>query len=144
MTLSKRQKILPIAYAALTALFVAVLGGTMTDTGPWYQSLIYALIVIAFIKAWDAATDKKTREWLIGLFCLNAALNIFWSIFFFRVQRPDWAFYENVLLCLSVLGLIIYTWKIARPASYLLFPYLIWVSFAAYLNLTVVKLNQPF
>ena len=134
----------------------------MTDTGPWYQSLnkpswqppdwlfapvwtlIYALIVIAFIKAWDAATDKKTREWLIGLFCLNAALNIFWSIFFFRVQRPDWAFYENVLLCLSVLGLIIYTWKIARPASYLLFPYLIWVSFAAYLNLTVVKLNQPF
>ena len=144
MTLSKRQKILPIAYAALTALFVAVLGGTMTDTGPWYQSLNYALIVIAFIKAWDAATDKKTREWLIGLFCLNAALNIFWSIFFFRVQRPDWAFYENVLLCLSVLGLIIYTWKIARPASYLLFPYLIWVSFAAYLNLTVVKLNQPF
>lgn len=162
MTLERRQKYLPLIYAALTALFIAVLGGTMTDTGPWYQALqkppwqppdwlfapawtfIYATLVVSFVKAWDGAEERKTRDWLIVLFCLNGALNIFWSIFFFRLQRPDWALYENTLLWLSVLILVIYTWKISRTASYLLFPYLAWVTFAAWLNFIVVKLNAPF
>lgn len=162
MTSKKWQKSLPLIYAALTALFVAVLGGTVTDIGPWYQALrkpawqppawlfapvwtfIYATIVVSFVTAWAGTDDKNTREWLIGLFCLNGALNIFWSLFFFRLQRPDWALYENALLWLSVLGLVIFTWRISRKASYLLFPYLAWVSFAGWLNFTVVKLNAPF
>jgi len=162
MTLDKRQKSLPLVYAALTALFVAVLGGTVTDTGPWYQSLekplwqppdwlfppawtfIYATIVLSFVTAWAQTDERKAKDWLIGLFCLNGALNIFWSIFFFRLKRPDWALYENALLWLSVLVLVLYTWQLSRKASYLLLPCLAWVSFAAWLNYNVVRLNAPF
>ncbi len=158
----KRQKYLPLTYAALTALFVAAMGGIMTDVGPWYQSLqkpswqppdwlfapawtlMYATIVLSFITAWTAIEDKRLKNWLTTLFFLNAALNVLWSIIFFHLQRPDWALYENILLWLSVASLVLVTWKLSRTASMILLPYLAWVSFATILNYTVVELNGPF
>jgi tryptophan-rich sensory protein len=49
-----------------------------------------------------------------------------------------------VFLWLSVLLPIVVFWRRARPASLYLVPYLAWVSFAAFLNLAVVRLNAPF
>ena len=48
------------------------------------------------------------------------------------------------LLWLSVLLPMLVFWRRSRTASFYLMPYLLWVSFAAYLNLTVVRLNAPF
>jgi tryptophan-rich sensory protein len=64
-----------------------------------------------------------------------------WSLFFFRLQRPDWALLEVTLLWLSILMLIVFLLRQSRTASLLLAPYLVWVSFAAILNLTIVRLN---
>jgi len=151
----------PVAIAALAAIFVALLGATITDLGPWYQQLqkpswqppewlfgpawtaIFALTALSAIEAWrSAATDKRST--LVGLFCLNGFLNVLWSLLFFRAQRPDWALAEVSLLWLSILWLIIVLARISSRASCLLIPYLFWVTFAAYLNLTVVRLNAPF
>jgi len=63
---------------------------------------------------------------------------------FFALKRPDWALIEVVFLWLSILMPMIVFWRFARPASLYLLPYLLWVSFAAFLNLTVVRLNAPF
>jgi len=84
------------------------------------------------------------REWVIGLFALNGFLNVLWSLLFFALKRPDWALVEVALLWLSILLLIIVFWRFVKPASLYLVPYLLWVSFAAFLNLTVVRLNGPF
>ena len=65
-------------------------------------------------------------------------------VLFFTVRRPDWALMEVPLLWLSVLVGIVGFWRGARTASYYLLPYLVWVSFAAYLNWSVVALNAPF
>ena len=157
-----RMMILPVTVATAAAICVAALGATVTDLGPWYQALakpdwnppdvvfpmgwtlIYALITIAGITAWRAAPNSAVSEWVIGLFALNGFLNISWSLIFFRLQRPDWAFVELILLWLSILVLILYCGRFSRAAGALLVPYLAWVSFAGALNWAVVDLNAPF
>ncbi|MEM7027460.1 MAG: TspO/MBR family protein, partial [Pseudomonadota bacterium] len=70
MSFTLREKIAPLSVAACSALFVAILGGLMTDIGPWYQqlikpawqppdwlfapawTLIYGVIVLAAVEAW--------------------------------------------------------------------------------------------
>lgn len=152
----------PIAVAAAAAVFVGVLGGTITDLGPWYQGLqkpdwqppgpafgtiwttIYALTAAAAVITWRQAPKGAEREWLIGLFALNGFLNLLWSLLFFRLHRPDWSLIEVVVLWLSIVALIIFTARHSRLAGVLLTPYLIWVSLASVLNFDVVRLNGPF
>lgn len=154
--------ILPVMVATAAAICVAALGATITDLGPWYQALakpdwnppdvlfpmgwtlIYALITIAGITAWRAAPTSAAAEWVIGLFALNGFLNISWSLIFFRLQRPDWAFAELIVLWLSIMAMILYCHRFSKAAAWLLVPYLAWVSFAGTLNLAVVQLNAPF
>ena len=64
-----------------------------------------------------------------------------WSELFFGLHRPDWALVEVGLLWLSVLVLIVVLRPISRTASWLLVPYLAWVTFAGILNLAIVRLN---
>lgn len=152
----------PVLVAAVVALSVATLGGTLTDIGPWYQNLrkpswqppdwafgpawtlIFALAVTSAVFAWRQASDKVQREWIIALFAMNGFLNVLWSMLFFKLRHPEWALIEVAFLWLSILLPIVVLWRFSKPASLFLLPYLAWVSFAAYLNLTIVRLNGPF
>jgi tryptophan-rich sensory protein len=157
----RRALLVPALVAAIATIAVATIGGELTELGPWYQALkkpvwqppdwlfppawtlIFTLTAIAGVLAWQRAPDRRTRVWLIALLTVNALLNIGWSAIFFRWQRPDLALAEVVFLWLSILALILFT-SYAKTASRLLLPYLAWVSFAAVLNLAVVRLNAPF
>lgn len=152
----------PVIIAGVLATLVALVGATITDIGPWYHNLvqprwapadaaygvawtaIYALTALAGVAGWAAMPTDAEREWLLGLFALNGFLNILWSLLFFRVHRPDWALVEVVALWLSVLVLILFTWRRTIAGAVLLLPYLGWVTFAGYLNMTIVRLNGPF
>jgi len=152
----------PILLAAAWALGVALLGGLMTDLGPWYEGLrkpdwqppgwlfgpvwtaIFAMTAIAGAAAWRRTRTARDRRLILTLFLLNGILNVLWSLLFFRLHRPDWALGEVLLLWLSVLVLLIVVARFSRGAGWLLAPYLIWVAFAGFLNYTVVKLNAPF
>jgi tryptophan-rich sensory protein len=79
-----------------------------------------------------------------ALFGLNIVFHMLWSPLFFNLRRPDWALIEVPFLWLSILGLIVFLAPISRLASLLLTPYILWVSFAAFLNLVIVRLNAPF
>ena len=94
--------------------------------------------------AWRHAGTREKRERLLVLFALNAFLNVFWSLLYFRLHRPDWALAEVGFLWLSVLLLILELGRYARSAGWLLLPYLVWVAFAAALNWASVQLNAPF
>lgn len=152
----------PVLFAAGAAVFVAVLGGTVTDLGPWYQGLekpdwqppgpafgaiwttIYALTAMAAVVTWRRAPKGDERDGLIGLFALNGFLNVLWSLLFFRLRRPDWSLLEVAVLWLSIVALIIFVSRHSRRAGVLLTPYLIWVSLASVLNFEIVRLNAPF
>lgn len=163
MALAMRATLVaPVAAATVCAACVAALGATMTDVGPWYQSLakpawtppdpmfamvwttVFALITVSAITAWRTAPTGRVAEWMVSLFALNGFLHITWSVLFFRFQRPDWALIEFAFLWLSIVALILYCGRYSRTASALLLPYLAWVSFAGALNWAVVDLNAPF
>jgi tryptophan-rich sensory protein len=163
MSQTRALRMRAIVVAAGAAIFFAILGGTMTDLGPWYQALqkppwqppdqafgviwttVFSLTAASGVIAWQrAASDRREREWLIGLFALNGFLNVAWTLLFFRLQRPDWALIEVGALWLSIVALIIFVSRHARRAGMLLIPYLIWVSLASVLNFDVVRLNAPF
>lgn len=151
----------PVAVAALAAVAVAGLGASATDLGPWYYglrkpswqppdwlfgpawTLIYGLIALAGVKAWNAARDRRQALSIVGLFALNALLNVAWSELFFHFHRPDWALMEVVAFWLSIVVLIVAAGSASHGAGWLLAPYLAWVSFAGVLNLAVVRLNAP-
>jgi tryptophan-rich sensory protein len=154
--------IIPAAFGALAAFAIALLGGTLTDTGAWYQSLarpswtppdaafgaiwtvIFALWAASAVTAWRAAPDNQTADVLVGVFALNGAFNIGWSLLFFRMHRPDLALIEVFLLWASIAALIALTARVSRAAALMLVPYFLWVGVAAFLNWEIVRLNPPF
>lgn len=161
-TVSPTRAWKPIGVAAAAAVAMGVLGALITDLSPWYYALkkpgfqppdwlfapvwtaIFALLAVSGVLAWKTAADAKARTWVIRLYCLNLFLNVLWSALFFRAQRPDWALFEVVFLWTSIAALI---WSLllrSRLASWLLAPYLAWVTFAAILNMAVVQINGPF
>lgn len=82
----------------------------------------------------------QQRDILI-LFAVNGLFHLLWSPLFFWARRPDWALVEVPFLWASVLALIVGLWQIDSTAALLITPYLVWVSFAAFLNWTIVRLN---
>jgi tryptophan-rich sensory protein len=156
------RRLAPIAIAAAAAAFVAILGSTVTDLGPWYQGLakpswqppdpafgliwtiVFTLTAASGAIAWRHAPRGRARETLIGAFALNGFLNVLWSLMFFRLQRPDWALWEIAPFWLSIAGLIVLAGRHRALAGALLVPYLVWVSVAAALNVEIVRLNGPF
>ena len=81
---------------------------------------------------------------IAGLFVVNIALHMLWTPLFFNLRRPDWALIEVPFLWLSVLALVIGLAPYSAAAPLLLLPYLLWVGFAAFLNLTIMRMNAPF
>jgi tryptophan-rich sensory protein len=153
---------LTIVVAGLIAVGVAGLGGLMTEIGPWYRNLrkppwqppdwlfgpawtlILGMAAAAGVLAWNGAADSAGRIRIIALFAVNLTLHTLWSPLFFRWRRPDWAMVELPVLWLSILALIFGLAPFSTTASWLLTPYISWVSFAGCLNFAIVRMNAPF
>ena len=153
---------LTIIVAVLITIFVLSVGGITTTVGAWYRdlrkpswtppnwifapawTLILALAAWAGVLAWTQANNSSERWGIVLLFGLNIVLHMLWSPLFFNLRRPDWALIEVPFLWLSILALILDVSRLSALAGWLLAPYLLWVAFAAYLNLTIVRMNPPF
>jgi len=153
---------LPIAVAAALTLLLLLVGGLTTNVGPWYRdlrkpswnppnwafgpawTLILTLAAWAGVLAWTHTTDVAAHIRIAALFAANIVFHALWSPLFFNLRRPDWALIEVPFLWMSILGLIVGVAPLSLLAGLLLTPYLFWVSFAAVLNLTIVRLNAPF
>jgi tryptophan-rich sensory protein len=151
-----------ILVAVLITSIVLGVGGALTNVGMWYRRLrkpkwnppnwvfgpawtvILGLAAWAGVLAWTHASDDAAR-WRIGaLYGANIVLHMAWSPLFFNLKRPDWALMEVPFLWLSILALMAGLAPMSILAAALLIPYLVWVTFAAFLNLTIVRMNPPF
>lgn len=148
--------------AAMLATAVAATGGALTQLGPWYRgltkpawqppdwlfgpawTLIFICTACAAVIAWRVARSPRQRATVLALMATNAAFNMGWSLLFFYLQRPDWALLEVGPLWLSILVPLLVFGRWSARCAWLLAPYLAWVSFAAFLNFTIVRLNAPF
>jgi benzodiazapine receptor len=132
-----------LALAFVLSFGTAGLGGAVTDLGPWYQALQqppWKPPDWAFGPIWNVG---RRRQALV-LWAVNGACNVGWSFLFFKLQRPDWALMEWVLLWSSIAALMMALRRDSNLAAWLLLPYLLWVSVAGLLNHAVIALNGPF
>jgi benzodiazapine receptor len=160
--MTRRPIWFPVLIAAVAASFVAALGVSATNIGPWYEALvkpswqppdwlfgpawtlIYGLTALAGVIAWRAAATAALRRRIMVLFAVNGLLNVLWSELFFRFRRPDLALIEVAPFWLSIVVLIVALSPVSANAGRLLVPYALWVAFAGVLNLAIVRLNGPF
>jgi len=101
--------------------------------GPVWTTL-FLLMGISLYLVWG---KKNNLKW----FWTQLVLNIIWSYLFFGLRSPSLAFFEIAILWIAILITIVKFWKLNKTASVLLWPYLAWVSFASFLNFTVMRLN---
>jgi len=105
-------------------------------------TILFLLMGMAAFLVWNKGWERKNVRIALGIFGSQLILNTLWSIIFFGQQNPGLALLEIVLLWLAILATIIAFYKISRPAAYLLVPYILWVSFASYLNYSIWVLNR--
>lgn len=108
--------------------------------GPVWTTLFFLMGIAAYL-VWRQGLQKPRVRLALGIFTGQLVLNVVWSILFFGLHRPDLAFIEITLLWLAILITMIAFFKLSKPAAWLLLPYLLWVSFASYLNFAIWQLN---
>lgn len=100
---------------------------------------LYILMGVSLYLVWSGGFRKNQSA--IGIFFLQLILNAIWSIIFFGLKNPELALAEIIVLWLVIIWTIWAFFPIAKIAAYLLVPYLVWVTFASFLNLSIVFLN---
>jgi tryptophan-rich sensory protein len=104
-------------------------------------TVLYIMIAISLI-LYIKNTRQNLTYWALAAIILHLITNFSWTGIFFGLQRPGWALVDIILLDLTLALLIVHFWQTARLSSVLLWPYLVWVLFATYLNAGFYLLNR--
>lgn len=108
---------------------------------PIVWTILYALMGIGAVRVQLSGNSPEQRRG-ISLFILQLILNFFWPLFFFNLQAYGFSFILLLALWAAVFLMILTFYKVDKLAAWLQIPYLIWLTFAAYLNLGVWLLNR--
>lgn len=158
--MDRKNKWWPLALSIAVALAAggigAWLGGDFSDSyGQMYKPLLsppgwvfpvvwsalYVLMGIAAWQVWQSEASPPRKKRALTLYGVQLAMNAFWPLLFFRLSAYLAAFVW-LLLLIAAVWLCLLTFRyIRKSAGDLLTPYLIWLFFAAYLNLGVYLLN---
>ena len=106
---------------------------------PVVWSVLYVLMGVSAYIIGESNSDIKSSA--LTVYYLQLAVNFLWSPLFFVFKLYWFSFFWLILLWILVLVMIIRFFKINKTAAYLQIPYLIWLTFAAYLNFSVAVLN---
>lgn len=108
--------------------------------GPVWTAL-YIMMGVAAYLVWNKGLSSGRVRMALLIFLLQLSLNTAWSIFFFGLQSPQGGLYIIGALWLSIVLNIVVFARVSKTAAWLLVPYLLWVSFASYLNYSIWLLN---
>lgn len=101
---------------------------------PVVWNVLFFLIALSLYLSWIDSKNVKQKKTLIWVFGINLFANFLWSVLYFGLRNPAFAFVDLFAIWFSIIGMIFITNKINKTASYLLIPYFLWVSFAGVLN----------
>ena len=138
-------------------VFVAAASGAVFKPGDWYRRLnkpgwtprsgVFPIVwtVLYVLMAWAGVVVWRAGEpHLLALWGAQWVFNAAWSWLFFGLRRMEWALVDVCLLWLAIAGFIAAAWPASPLASALFLPYLAWVSAAAALNRSVLRLNPGY
>ncbi|MCB0688059.1 MAG: tryptophan-rich sensory protein [Saprospiraceae bacterium] len=151
-----------ILIAVVTCLLIGYLGSfaTIVALEEWYPTLVkpsfnppnsifgpvwtilYILMGLAVALIWHSGWEKEKVKNAILVFIFQLVLNGFWSMIFFGMHSIGGALFIIVVLWILILLCIIRFYPINKFASFLMIPYLLWVSFATILNASIYYLNS--
>jgi len=149
-----------LVFFLLLGFAVSALGGAVTasSVGTWYQGLakppfnppdwifapvwsaLFVLMSLAAWRVWKIGGMGGARREL-GMYAIQLALNLGWSVLFFGLRRPGWALVELVFLLAAIIVTLAMFWRRDRLAGGLFVPYAAWVAFAVVLNSAIWWLN---
>lgn len=158
--ITKMKNIFRLIGSILIAQAAGVIGSlfTVQNIPTWYATLnkpafsppnylfgpvwitLYFLIGIAFFLVWKNPGKVNIKIPVI-VFSVQMVLNATWSIIFFGMKSPMFAFFEIVVLWVFIVLCMVTFYPVSRAASWLLVPYFLWVSFASVLNFKIWMLN---
>lgn len=155
----KIQKIKVYGVSILIALAVGVIGGIVTRSGlanyeqlikpaltppsavfPIVWSILYVLMGISAAQIY--LSSNALRNTALSIYSIQLAANFIWSFLFFGLGQSFLAFLWLILLWVLIFIMIIRFYQIKPSAGILQIPYLVWVTFAGYLNLAIWLLNK--
>lgn len=149
-----------LAFIGVT--FVVAMSGAVFKPGDWYESLdrpdwrppnwafpivwtaLYAMMAVAGWLVWHTAGGLMGAPLAFGLFALQLVFNGAWSWLFFGLKRPDLALIDTACMWLAILANALAFHAIRPEAGWLLAPYLLWVTIAFALNLSILRRNPQY
>lgn len=110
---------------------------------PIVWSILYTLMGISSAIIHTKGKDENIPVYdALRIYAIQLAVNFFWSIIFFNLEAFLFAFLWILLLWVLIIVMIKKFYEIDKTAAYLQIPYLLWVTFAAYLNFAIFLLNR--
>ena len=103
---------------------------------------LFLLMGISLFLVWNADADPKIKQTALVLFFIQLVLNTCWSYFFFYLNSPLAGFIEIIILWIFILLTVLRFYAVRPAAAFLLVPYILWVSFAAFLTFSIWQLNR--
>lgn len=144
--------VLPLAVGGISAmlsrsgmeLFLELNKPPLSPPG-WIFPIVWTILfVLMGLASYLVLTSGAPRGEIAAawrVYAAQLAVNFFWSIFFFRFEWYLFSFLWLVLLWILIFITIRMFCRISKPAAYLMLPYLLWVTFAGYLNFAIYLLN---
>ena len=157
----KRIKIIKLVAAILICQAAGIIGSVFTapNIQTWYASVekppfnppnwlfapvwtvLFLLMGISLYLVWDKGVKNGKVRIALSVFAAQLVLNVVWSVLFFGLQSPLYAFVEIMILWIAIAFTIFTFYRISKRAGLILVPYLLWVSFAMVLNYYIWVLN---
>lgn len=153
---------LTVIVAIVAVVVLLGVGGALTKVGAWYRALakpswnppdwlfgpawtvILGLAGWGGVMAWNAARTPLDHTRLAVAIGVNMACHALWTPLFFMARRPDWSLIESVFLWFACVALAYTYGQFSDAARLTVVPYVVWVTFATFLNWKIVQLNRPF
>ena len=147
--------LIPLAVGSLSALmsgdsmamFDSVKKPALSPPGilfPIVWTILYVLMGISSYLIYmekENGSLKSEANSLLTIYVIQLIFNFFWSIIFFKFSMYKFAFAWLLVLWMLVFIYIIKSYKVNKVASYLMIPYILWMTFAAYLNIMIAIMN---
>jgi len=160
-TTPKTFRIFPFLISLVITLAIGFVASLVTrpQIAGWYNTLvkpsfnppprlfapvwtaIYIMIGVAAYIVWQRRDNSKTYKITAAIYVSQLAFNFLWSMVFFGLHGILSALFVILLLWVSIILNIRWFKKYNKTAAWLLVPYLLWVSFASILNLSIYLLN---
>ncbi len=144
-----------VFFIFLSACFSASATGALFPTGEWYKGLdkpiwtppdwlfpiAWAIFYLSLAIVGARVASLSENEYAVGFWALHIALNTLWTPVFFGLQNLKAGMIVMVLLWMSTFGLIYSSFALDFLSGIIIAPYIIWVTYAAFLNYSLMRRN---